>query len=372
MRTHELATTPDSIRIQKLQTSAYKIPTATPEVDGTFKWEHTTLVIVEITAGGNTGIGYTYGDASTAFLIERSLKKWVTGKNVFDVPAITNSLVQQTRNDGNCGIAMMAISAIDNALWDLKAKILGQPLCALLGKAKDQMLLYGSGGFTNYSDEQVAEQFNSWEELGIGFVKMKIGTDPERDVQRIKAARDFINNKTKIFVDANGAYTVRQAIEKSKQFVDYGVNWFEEPVSSDNLEGLRSIRELSPSEINVTAGEYGYNLPYFKQMLSAKAVDILQADATRCGGITGFLKVGYLAEAFQIPFSSHCAPSLHLHAALSLPSFYIAEYFFDHVRIEELLFDGISPPKNGCLQPDLSRPGMGFAFKHLDAEKFRS
>jgi L-alanine-DL-glutamate epimerase-like enolase superfamily enzyme len=266
---------------------------------------------------------------------------------------------------------MMAVSAVDNALWDLKAKILEQPLCVLLGKVRSQMLLYGSGGFTNYSDEQVARQFNHWEESGINFLKMKIGTDPGKDVERVKAARRMIDKGTDIFVDANGAYTVKQAIEKSEQFVEYGVHWFEEPVPSNNLKGLRFIRERVPSAINIAAGEYGFNLCYFKQMLSSGAVDCLQADATRCGGISNFLKAGYLAEAFQIPFSSHCAPAVHLHAALSLPSFYIAEYFFDHVRIEEMLFDGVATPVDGHLKPDLSKPGLGIEFKHSDAEKFK-
>ncbi|HEY1871060.1 MAG TPA: enolase C-terminal domain-like protein [Chitinophagaceae bacterium] len=368
---NEITTVSDSIRVKQLTTSAYKIPTATPESDGTLKWNQTTLITVEIEAGGKVGIGYTYADASVAFLIDRSLKKLITGKNIFDIPAITNFLIQQIRNDGSCGIAMMAISAIDNALWDLKAKIIEQPLCNLLGQAKDKMLLYGSGGFTNYSNKETEKQFNDWEEEGIEYVKMKIGTEPEKDVERVKAARSVINKKTKIFVDANGAYTVKQAIEKSEQFEELGVYWFEEPVASDNLDGLHFIRQHAPSQINIAAGEYGYNLPYFKQMLSANAVDILQADATRCGGITGFLKAGYLAEAFQIPFSSHCAPSLHLHAALSLPSFYIAEYFFDHVRIESMFFDGVAFPRDGYLKPDLSRHGLGIEFKHKDAEKFR-
>ena len=367
----ETATISGSIGIQHLQTSAFRIPTVTPEADGTLQWDHTTLVLVEIKAGGKTGIGYTYGDASAAFLIDRSLKKLVTGKNIFDIPAITNSLIQKIRNDGDCGIAMMAVSALDNGLWDLKAKILGQPLCVVLGKVRSQMLLYGSGGFTNYSDEQVADQFNHWEESGIKFLKMKIGTDPNRDVERVKAARHIINEGSKIFVDANGAYTVKQAIEKSQQFAEYGVCWFEEPVPSDNLKGLRFIRERVPSAVNIAAGEYGYNLSYFEQMFSANAVDILQADATRCGGISGFLKAGYLAEAFQIPFSSHCAPAIHLHAALSLPSFYIAEYFFDHVRIEEMLFDGVAKPVDGYLKPDPLRPGLGIEFKHCDAEKYK-
>ena len=123
--------------------------------------------------------------------------------------------------------------------------------------------------------------------------------------------------------------------------------------------------------MNIVAGEYGYNLPYFEKMLDSEAVDILQADATRCGGISGFLKAGFLCEAYQLPFSSHCAAALHLHPALTMPCFYIAEYFHDHSRIEEMLFDGIQKPLCGKMKPDLSRPGFGIEFKYADAEKYK-
>ncbi len=354
-----------------MNVSAYKIPTATPEADGTLEWDHTTLIIVEIDAAGKTGIGYTYADVSAALLIDRNFKKILKGKNVLDNSSITTSLIRHIRNNGTNGIAMMAVSAVDNALWDLKAKILDVPLCVLLGKERDEMLVYGSGGFTNYDDRQLQQQFNEWEELGIRYLKLKIGTHPDEDVQRVRAARIAISKEAKIFVDANGAYTVKQALDKATQFLQYGVTWFEEPVASNNYEGLRFIKGHAPPAINIAAGEYGYNLPYFQSMLSANTVDVLQADATRCGGITGFIKAGHLAEAFQVPFSSHCAPALHLHAALSLPSFFIAEYFFDHVRIEKMLFDGFSIPVNGYIKPDLKRPGLGIEFRHSDAKKFK-
>jgi len=368
---NETKTIHDSIRIQQVSTSAFRIPTASPEADGTLEWNDTTIILVEIEAAGKTGIGYTYADAAAGYLIKRSLEKLITGRNILDIPSITGSLIKQVRNNGNCGIAMMAISAIDSALWDLKAKIFEQPLCNLLGRVREKMLLYGSGGFTNYSEEEMEQQFSSWEEQGIKFLKMKIGFRPDQDVERVKTVRRFVNKGTEIFVDANGAYTVKQALEKAERFVAENVTWFEEPVSSDNLQGLKFIRERAPGKMNIAAGEYGFNLPYFKKMLAAEAVDVLQADATRCGGITGFMKAGHLAEAFQIPFSSHCAPALHLHAALALPSFYIAEYFFDHVRIESMLFDGVAAPAMGYLKPDISRPGLGIEFRKADAEKFR-
>jgi L-alanine-DL-glutamate epimerase-like enolase superfamily enzyme len=259
---------------------------------------------------------------------------------------------------------------VDNALWDLKAKLLGLPLCTLLGAVKDEMLLYGSGGFTSYSHVQLEEQFGNWVGMGLKYVKMKIGTHIDKDLERVKVAREVIGIHTGLFVDANGGYTAKQAVNMAQQFEHYNVSWFEEPVASDDLKGLNFIREHVPAAMSVAAGEYGYNLPYFQAMLSSGAVDILQGDATRCGGITGFLKAGYLCEAYQLPYSSHCAPAIHLHAALALPSFYISEYFYDHARIEDMFFDGVVKPVNGSLKPDLSRPGLGLTLKEADANKY--
>ena len=361
----------DAILIKDLKVSAYKIPTDTPEADGTIEWNCTTMVLVEIAAADKTGIGYTYAPQASGVVIEKTLKEIVVGKNAMNINGITAATIRAIRNGGNCGITMMAVSAVDNALWDLKAKILNVPLCVLLGQLKNEMLIYGSGGFTSYTNKQLQNQLGGWADEGMLYVKMKIGTHPEDDVARVKAARDAIAGTTELFVDANGAYTAKQALEKAQQFAEYNVSWLEEPVTSDNLIGLHFIKEHTPAKINIAAGEYGYNLPYFDRMLHAGAVDILQADATRCGGITNFLKAGYLAEAYEVPLSSHCAPALHLHASLALPSFYIAEYFYDHARIEKMFFDGNPLPVNGVLKPDMSKPGFGLTFKNKEALKYK-
>ena len=361
----------NSILIKDLKVSAYKIPTATSEADGTIEWNSTTLVLVELNAADKNGIGYTYANEATAIVIDKVLKKIIVNANALNIPLLNAKMIATIRNDGQTGIAMMAVSAVDNALWDLKAKLFEVPLCNLLGKAKESMLIYGSGGFTSYNKKQLQQQLRGWVDEGIEHVKIKIGTEPGKDVERVKEARDAIGDNVKLFVDANGAYTIKQAIEKSFQFKEYNISWFEEPVTSDNLEGLQFIRENVQPEVNIAAGEYGYNLSYFYHMLKANGVDVLQADATRCGGITNFLKAGALAEAQQVSFSSHCAPALHLHVAISLNNFYIAEYFYDHARIENMFFDGVTQSRNGCIYPDVSRPGIGLEFKYKDAEKHK-
>jgi len=355
--------------IKKLIVSAYEVPTDAPESDGTLQWDSTTMVLVELQAGGETGICYTYAHASVATLIDKNLRKVIEGEDALQIPAIWQKMAAHIRNNGNSGLTQMGIAAVDVALWDLKAKLLGLPLASLLGMAKSEMLVYGSGGFTSYSVDRLQKQLGGWAEAGISYMKMKIGREPEKDLVRAKAAKEAVGEGT-LFVDANGAYSVKQALEKAHDFAALGVTWFEEPVSSDDLAGLHFIRQHAPRALNITAGEYGFNLTYFKRMLDAGAVDILQADATRCGGITGFLRAAAVCQAHHVPFSSHCAPALHLHPALALPNFYIAEYFYDHVRIEKMFFDGVPEPHNGKLTPDLSRSGFGLDFKRKDAEKF--
>ena len=356
--------------VEKIGVSCFTVPTETPESDGTLKWDKTTMVLVEAAAGGKEGIGFSYADVSTGKLIESLLAEVVTGRNAFDVPGAHAAMLHQIRNLGRPGIASMAISAVDNALWDLKAKLLDCSLLDLLGASRESAEIYGSGGFTSYSLEQLQSQLGGWAAEGIQSVKMKIGRDPANDLQRVRAAKKAIGPDVQLFVDANGAYSRKQALAQAERFAECDVRWFEEPVSSDDLEGLRLLRDRAPTGMNIAAGEYGYDPYYFHRMLVAGAVDVLQADATRCGGVTGFLEAGTLCRTFELPFSFHCAPSLHAIAACALPSFLIGEYFFDHARIERLFFDGAPQPVNGALKPDRSRPGFGLEFKRSDAARF--
>jgi L-alanine-DL-glutamate epimerase-like enolase superfamily enzyme len=279
-------------------------------------------------------------------------------------------MMQAVRNVGRDGIAASAISAVDNALWDLKARIVGVPLVGLLGAVRDAIPLYGSGGFTSYSVAKLSEQLSGWVGDGIGAVKMKIGRDPAADRVRVQAARDAIGDNAQLFVDANGAYDRKVALEQARRFVAQDVVWFEEPVSSDDLEGLRLLRDRAPAGMDIAAGEYGYDIQYFRRMLEAGSVDVLQADATRCGGITAFLKAGALADAFCLPLSAHTAPSLHAPVCCAVSRVRHLEYFHDHVRIEQMLFDGVLHPVDGALRPDRSRAGNGLELKRADAQRF--
>lgn len=357
--------------IERIDVSAYRIPTETPESDGTLTWNATTLVLVEAHVGNVTGIGYTYADLATAGLIQNMLVPLVHGQNVMANGAIWATMVAKVRNLGRPGIAAMAIAAVDVALWDLKARLLDVPLVTLLGAARDAVPVYGSGGFTSYSIGELQRQLAGWVAMGIPSVKMKIGRDAAADLERIAAARTAIGDAAGLFVDANGGYTRKEALAQAEHFAAMRVSWYEEPVVYNDLAGLRLCRDRAPAEMEIAVGEYGYEPTDFVRILDAQAVDVLQADASRCQGITGFLIVDSLCEAHLMPLSTHCAPMLHAHPACAAKRVRHIEYFHDHSRIEQLLFDGVLTPVDGTLRPDMTRPGLGITFKHADAKWYR-
>jgi L-alanine-DL-glutamate epimerase-like enolase superfamily enzyme len=361
----------NAVPIERLEVSSYQIPTGSPESDGTLAWDSTTLVLVAAHAGGDTGIGYTYGGPSVATVVSSKLAGVVTGNDAL-MPATSWVAMQRAvRNLGRLGVVAMAISAVDIALWDLHSRLQELPLVIALGAVHEAAPIYGSGGFTSYDNATLADQLAAWVDAGIPRVKMKVGRDPAADPQRLQAAREAIGDAA-LFVDANGAYTRKDALLWAQRFSEHGVRWFEEPVSSDDLEGLRLLRDRGPGGMDITAGEYGYHLPYFQQMLDAGAVDCLQADVTRALGISGLLRVAALCDARNIELSLHCAPQLSAHVGTAIWHLRHLEYFHDHVRIERIAFDGVLEPQpGGVLRPDRDRPGLGLDIKHADLEQYR-
>lgn len=360
---------PNAPAITRVSAQAFRFATDAPEADGTIAWDSTNLVLVEVEAAGTVGLGYTYADTAAAEVVNKTLAKIIDDQDSFAIPGLWSAMVRAVRNIGWRGIAACAISAVDVALWDLKARMLNVPLVRLFGIERERVPIYGSGGFTSYSNEQLRDQLQRWVSRdGCRFVKMKIGSKPDADVRRVEEARDAIG-KAALFVDANGAYSRKQALFFAERFDELNVDWFEEPVSSDDLEGLRLLRDRAPAGMDIAAGEYGYEPFYFRRMLEAGAVDVLQADATRCCGYTGFLRAAALADAYGIPLSSHCAPALHLPVCCAAPRVRHMEWFHDHVRIEGMVFDGAPVPKDGTIGPALDRPGHGLVFKQRDAER---
>ncbi len=354
------------------QARAYTIPTDAPEADGTISWDSTTLVVVHLTADKAEGIGYTYAHKTAATIAQELIDKHCLNADPFATNKLYADMRISQRNYGREGIAAAALSAVDMALWDLKAKLLHQPLANLLGRMRDRAPVYGSGGFTTYTDKQLSKQFEGWVDQGIRAVKMKIGSVPDQDSHRVAVARKAIGDQTELFIDANGAYSRKQALMFAHKFrAEQNVVWFEEPVTSDDLAGLNLIRTQGPPGMDIAAGEYGWNPQYLRTMIEAEAVDVIQADATRCGGVTGFMDAVALADAHPIPLSAHCGPTIHMHLACAARPLRHVEYFHDHVRIESMLFDGFrAASKDGCMHPDFTRPGLGITFKQNDAESY--
>ncbi|MEV6835700.1 enolase C-terminal domain-like protein [Streptomyces sp. NPDC051133] len=362
--------------VDAVDTAVYTVPTDAPEADGTLAWDSTTLVLVTVRSGTTTGLGYTYAPAATAQVVRELLAGTVTGLPALDVPRANERMCRAVRNAGLPGVAAQAIAAVDIALWDTKARLLGLPLVRLLGAARDDVPVYGSGGFTTYDAERQDRQLRGWaEEEGIPRVKIKIGeswgTRETRDLERVARARASVGDRTELYVDANGGYTGGQAARVGAALAAEGVTWFEEPVSSDHLTLLAGLRGRLP--LDVTAGEYGYTLPYFEHMLAAGAVDCLQADATRCAGLTVWLRAAALAHARGLDISGHCAPHAHAHVAAAVPNLRHLEWFHDHVRIERLLFDGVLDPGGGSVTPGADgAPGLGLTLVEERAEKYRT
>jgi len=363
---------PDEPRVESLGVAAYEVPTDQPESDGTIEWDSTTIVVVHVRAGGHVGLGYTYADVSTARFVESKLEPVVVGADAMDTGEVWLAMNAAVRNTGRPGLGMMAISAVDVALWDLRARLVGIPLVDLLGPAHDGVPVYGSGGFTSYPLDRLQEQLGGWVEQGIPRVKMKTSREPDRDPGRMDAARKAIGDDTELYVDANGALSRKQALEWAHRFRnEWRVSWFEEPVTSDDPEGLRLLRDHGPGGLDIAAGEYGFLLSDFRTLLDAGAVDCLQADVTRCGGITGLLQVAGLAAVHQVDLSAHCAPAVSAHAFSAVLRLRHLEYFHDHARLEPMLFDGVPQPRAGVLKPDRSRPGLGLELKTAEAERYR-
>jgi L-alanine-DL-glutamate epimerase-like enolase superfamily enzyme len=359
--------------IESVQAQAYTIPTDEPEADGTAQWAATTMVVVHVRSSGRVGTGWTYGPAGCAALVEELLADTVTGRDALAVPGAWEAMVRAARNATRAGAVGYAVSAVDVALWDLKARLLGVPLAALFGVVHESVPVYGSGGFTTYDDRRMTEQLTHWaHEQRIPRVKIKIGESwgarEARDLARVARAREVVGPDVELYVDANGGYQRKQAVRVARAMAEHDVRWFEEPVSSDDLDGLREIRDQVDAD--VTAGEYGTDITYFRRMCAHGAVDCLQVDATRCGGYTEWLRSAAVAASFGLTVSGHCAPNLHAPVAAATPNLRHLEWFHDHVRIESMLFDGALDPTGGTVTPDPNAHGHGLTLRTEAADRY--
>ncbi len=359
------------VRIDHIDAAAYEIPTEQPESDGTLEWNSTTLVVVHANAADQIGMGYTYADASAATLARGALAASIVGVELSSPSAALDRMIQASRNNGYCGVVAMAASAIDVAMWDLWGRLLDIPTRVLLGNERASVPVYGSGGFTSYTDAELATQLADWARSGLSWVKMKVGRDPGRDAHRVRVARDAIGPGVGLFVDANGAYELAQAAAMAERFADADVAWFEEPRPAWDCKGNSHVRQSAPKGMEIAGGEYIYTEHDAAHLWQSGAVDVLQADVTRCGGFTGFGRIATYARAVGAPLSTHCAPALSCLASCAHGHVRHAEWFHDHVRIERRWLDGMPRLVNGRAVPQPDAPGNGFEFKASQIERFR-
>ncbi|MBV8062499.1 MAG: hypothetical protein JOY51_02840 [Nevskia sp.] len=349
--------------IEEIEARAYRIPTERAESDGTLCWQATQMVLVRVRADGAAGLGYSYTHApAAADLIRDALAPVALQRSALDLPLLWRELNAALRNIGRPGLGMMALAALDIALWDLKARLLQLSLTALWGRARATVPLYASGGFTSYGDTELQAQLGGWATQGFKTMKIKVGSDAGDDARRVRLARESVGPGAELMVDANGAYTQAQALGLAQQFAECQVCWFEEPVSSDDLAGLRALRQRAPAGMAIAAGEYGWDALYFRRMLESRAVDVLQADATRCG-YTGFLQAAALCASHGTPLSAHCAPAIHAPVCAAVPGLRHLEYFHDHQRIEAMFFDGVPQVQDGQLQLPEDVHGHGLTLR---------
>lgn len=356
-------------RIDRVTTAAYTVPTPEPEADGTLDWQAVTAVTVTLEAGGHSGLGWTYSSPAAVGVVQHQLAAVVHDHDVFDIAGGWGAMRRASRNLGTKGLVMQAISAVDIAWWDLKARLLDVSLVDLLGRVRDGVAIYGSGGFTTMGDRELAQQVAWWQSVGCRAMKIKIaegwGSRTDRDLARVTRLRELAAPHVDLMVDANGGYQRKQAQRVGEQLDELGVVWFEEPVSSDDPSGLRRLS--GALRCDVTAGEYAADV--FDAARLVGAVDCLQLDATRCGGYTGLLQCAAVAGAHNLDVSAHCAPALHAPVAAALQNLRHIEWFADHVRVEAELVDGAPDARDGALWPDRHSPGHGMTLSAHAAER---
>ncbi|APE18193.1 enolase C-terminal domain-like protein [Mycolicibacterium pallens] len=356
--------------IDRLEVAVYTVPTDGPEADGTLRWDSTTAVVVHAYAAGAVGLGWTYSSPAAAAVITHNLRDVVVGRDTADVPGTLDAMTRACRNFGSRGLVAQAVSAVDIALWDLLGHLRDLPLSTMFGRCRDAVPIYGSGGFTNLDDDQLADQIRVWRAAGCAAMKIKIGqgwgSDTERDLARVRRLRELAGDTVELMVDANGGYSPGQARRVGAALDHLGVTWFEEPVSSDDTDGLAAVR--GAVRCDVAAGEYIADRYDARRL--APVVDCLQLDGTRCGGYTGWLAAASIAAAHNLDVSAHCAPAVHVPVAAAIPRLRHLEYFIDHTRLEAELFDGVPVPSGGQLPVSTSRCGHGMSLAAA-AEQYR-
>ena len=297
-------------------------------------------------------------------IVDREFKGLLIGQDPFNIEKIWNEMFWKIRNYGRKGVGIQALAAIDVGLWDLKAKALGVPLYRLLNPMYESVPVYGSGGWTNMTEEELVGEATGFVDQGFSKYKMKVGMnfgqEEKEDIKRVAAVREAVGDDIEVYVDANMGYNVKQAIRMTRIFEEYNVGWLEEPVLADNITGLAEVTRAS--DIPIATGENEYTRHGFKELIANRGADIIQPDVARVGGVTEWMKVASLADSFGLQIAPHGIPEVHLHLCMAIPYLKVVEYFDGGWgRVGKAnFFTDVPLPQNGMWTPFPDKPGLGF------------
>ncbi|MCL2035126.1 MAG: mandelate racemase/muconate lactonizing enzyme family protein [Oscillospiraceae bacterium] len=351
-------------KISDVQVHLAVHPVADGVADATRRVETIGFLVVRLTTDqGLEGIGVTYhevGGEAVSDLITRNMAPGLIGRSPFETEKIWCEMCAYLRGVGRKGLMFCALSAIDNALWDLKGKILGLPLYRLLGGAERMVPVYASGGWTSYDDGKLLEEVSSMLSKGYTHIKIKVGVDggknPQRDLQRVRKVREMIGDQIVLMLDANNCWDAATAVKFADAVKECDILFLEEPVFADDIPGLRRYRRSSC--IPLATGEHEYTKYGARDLVLAEAADIIQMDAARVGGYTEMLKIAAITQAWNLRFAPHAMEHLHMHLVSAYSHMPFLERLMLYEEVTGKLYKNAPVPVNGYLEiPE--KPGFG-------------
>ncbi|HLG51287.1 MAG: mandelate racemase/muconate lactonizing enzyme family protein [Chloroflexi bacterium] len=348
------------MRIVDIVRESYRWPRRKPISNGKHTYTHAGLGVVKIlTDEGITGLGIGAASGIAGAVIDH-LRPLLIGQNPLDHERLWH-LMWVPKLIGRRGITTRAISTIDIALWDLKAKVAGLPLYRLLGGYADRVPAYIAGGYYEEGKglKELAREMEENVEMGARAVKMKVGAlSIAEDVERVRTVRQAVGPTVKVMVDANCAYRAYQAIQLARRIEEYDIYWFEEPVAPDDYEG--HARLAAQTSIPIATGENEYTRYGFRDLIARGGVAILNADAQVLGGVTEFMKVAALAQAHDLDIAPHGDQNVHVHLVAAISNGLIVEYYRDTVDPlwRQIYRETLLLNADGTLSPP-ERPGLG-------------
>lgn len=332
--------------------------------DATRKVETIGYTIVRvITEDGLEGFGVTYhevGGEATKLLIEKNIAPRIIGRDPFETEVIWADMFQYLRGVGRKGLMFCALSAVDIALWDLKGKITNLPLYRLFGGNKKEVPVYGSGGWTSYSDEELVEEMKELVSRGYQMIKFKVGfnggNSPSRDVERVRKVREAVGPGIGIMLDANNCWDAAAGARFANRVKDYDIMFLEEPVFADDIPGLKKFK--MSTDLPLATGEHEYTKYGVRDLVINQAADIVQLDGTRAGGFTEMLKVAAVTQAWNLKFAPHAMENIHIHLVSACTNALFLERLLLFEEITRDIYVDAPEPVSGMMTiPD--KPGLG-------------